>query len=68
MIPHKNVKGSGEEPLEEEGVGGGTRVKKLRVVSDIGGSSLMPSYTEPSSESEEEEVPEEEFHEEEESE
>ena len=64
--PHREVEGSGEETLEEEAVGGGaprggggggrgSRGKKLRAVSEIGGSSSMPSYTEAPSESEEEE-------------
>ena len=47
--------GGGRAPRGGGGGGRGNRGKKLRAVSEIGGSSLMPSYTEAPSESEEEE-------------
>ena len=47
--------GGGRAPRGGGGGGRGTRAKKLRAVSEIGGSSSMPSYTEAPSESEEEE-------------
>src|SRR3954471_14332695 len=47
--------GGGRAPRGGGGRGRGNRCKKLRAVSEIGGSSSMPSYTEAPSESEEEE-------------
>ena len=44
----------GGDPRGRGGGGRGNRAKKLRVVSEIGWSSSMPSYAEPASESEEE--------------
>ena len=47
--------GGGRAPRGGGGGGRGSRGKKLRAVSEIGGSSSMPSYTEAPSESKEEE-------------